>query len=317
MLAIETEGLTKDYLVGFWRPRPVPGARPAEPAGRPGRGVRVPRSQRRRQEHRDQAADAADLPDQRPRPDLRPAGRRPRGEAAARLPPREPVVLRLPHRRGAARLLRPAVRHAGARPAGAHRRGARRGRDRQGAAPAPALVLQGHGAAGRHRPGDPQPARDRVLRRADVGARSARPPRRPPADARPARSRLHGVLQLAHPVGCRDAVQPGGHRRPGPAGRRRPAVGAARVRDQGLGAGRSTACPSRCWRRCGRGPATWWRSTAAATPWNCRPIRPTRCCASWRPPARRCCRSIRYATPSSRSSSSTSPRPPRATPRSL
>ena len=33
-------------------------------------------------------------------------------------------------------------------------------------------------------------------------------------------------------------MQPGRHRRPGPAGRRRPAVGAARVRDQGLGAGR-------------------------------------------------------------------------------
>ena len=52
------------------------------------------------------------------------------------------------------------------------------------------------------------------------------------------------------------------------------------LRAQGLGAGDRPRVGRRRWPRCGRGPATWWPSTAAATPWSCRPIRPTRCCAS-------------------------------------
>ena len=228
--------------------------------------------------------------------------------------PENPLVLRLPHRRGAARLLRPAVRHAGARAAGAR---SPRCSTQVGIGKERRLRLRSYSKGMVQRVGIAQAILnrpgDRVLRRADVGARSARPARRPSADARPARSRLHGVLQLAHPVGRRDAVQPGGHRRPGPAGRRRPAVGAAGVRDQGLGAGRSTGVSEPALAALRTRARHLVALDAAATPSNCRPIRPTRCCASWRPPGRRCCRSIRYATPSSRSSSSTSPPPPRAT----
>ena len=51
------------------------------------------------------------------------------------------------------------------------------------------------------------------------GPRSTGPARYPRADAAAARPRLHGVLQLAHPVGCRGPVQPRGDPRAGPAGR--------------------------------------------------------------------------------------------------
>ena len=59
--------------------------------------------ERRRQDDHPQAADAAGLPDVGHGDDPRPAARRPRDEAADRLPAREPVLLRLPDRRGAAR----------------------------------------------------------------------------------------------------------------------------------------------------------------------------------------------------------------------
>ena len=61
--AIQTDQLTKDFRVGFWRPRPyraLDGSDPRRPAWR---GLRLPRSQRRRQDDHAQAADAADLPD--------------------------------------------------------------------------------------------------------------------------------------------------------------------------------------------------------------------------------------------------------------
>ena len=110
VLAIETRGLTKDYATGFWRKRP----------------------------HR--VLDALDLDVERGEVfgflgpngagktttlkllmqlvyptggrgrDARPSGRRRRRQAAARLPSGEPVLLRLPHRRRAARVLRAAVR---------------------------------------------------------------------------------------------------------------------------------------------------------------------------------------------------------------
>ena len=216
MLALETDGLTKDYLVGFWRPRPYRALDQLTLQVGPGRGLRLPRSQRRRQEHRHQAADAADLPDQRPRPNSRPAGRRLRCETTHRLPAREPDLLRLSDRRGVARLLRPAVRHAGRRARG---RGSRPCWTRSAWATERRLRLRTYSKGMVQRVGIAQAilnrARHRLLRRADVRPRSARPPRRPPAHARLARSRLHGVLQLAHPVGRRGAVQPGRHRRAG------------------------------------------------------------------------------------------------------
>ena len=42
--AIETEGLTKDYLVGFWRPRPYRALDALTLQRRAGRGVRLPRA---------------------------------------------------------------------------------------------------------------------------------------------------------------------------------------------------------------------------------------------------------------------------------
>ena len=78
------------------------------------------------------------------------------------------------------------------------------------------------------------------------GPRSARPPRRPRADPRAARSGAHGVLQLAHPRGRRGAVPPRRGRRRRPAGRLRPTdrhpgvpgprLGAGRVRSDARGA---------------------------------------------------------------------------------
>ena len=59
---------------------------------------------------------------------------------------------------------------------------ARRGRHRRRAPAAAAQVLEGHDAARRHRAGADQRSRGRLPRRADVGPRSARPPRRPRAD---------------------------------------------------------------------------------------------------------------------------------------
>ena len=52
------------------------------------------------------------------------------------------------------------------------------GRHRRRAPAAAAQVLEGHAAARRHRPGADQRSRGRLPRRADVGPRSARPPRR-------------------------------------------------------------------------------------------------------------------------------------------
>ena len=62
MLALDIDGLTKDYLIGFWRPQLEPGPRPTlDCKVGPGRSVRLPGAQRGRQEDRHQAADAAHL----------------------------------------------------------------------------------------------------------------------------------------------------------------------------------------------------------------------------------------------------------------
>ena len=101
-------GLTKDYFVGFWRPKPYRALDRLTLAVDAGRSVRVPRPQRRGQEHDAQAAHGADLPDQRLGAHPRQADRRPRHAPPHRLPSREPVLLRLPHRRGAADATSPA-----------------------------------------------------------------------------------------------------------------------------------------------------------------------------------------------------------------
>ena len=118
---------------------------------------------------------------------------------------------------------------------------ARRGRHRRRAAAAAAQVLEGHAAARRHRAGAHQRSRARDLRRADVGPRSARPPRRPRADPAAARSRLHGLLQLARLERRRGALQPRGDPRQGPPGGVRPAHRHARVPGAAAGSWSSPA----------------------------------------------------------------------------
>ena len=217
MPAIETHALAKDYKVGFWRPRPYRALDGLTLTVEPGRGLRLPGPERGRQDDHPEAADAARLPDVRDGVDPRPAARRPRDEAADRLPAREPVLLRLPDGRGAADLLRRPVRLQGAGPGEAGGAAARRGRPRRRAAPAAAQVLEGDDPARRPGPDADQRPRSRLPRRADVGPRPARPPRRPRPDPAAARRRPHRVLQLAHPVGRRDALQPHRHRGEGQA----------------------------------------------------------------------------------------------------
>jgi ABC-2 type transport system ATP-binding protein len=114
-----------------------------------------------------------------------------------------------------ARAVRPARAGCGASRVG----GARRSGHRVRAAAAPAPVLEGDDPAGGSGAGPAERARGRLPRRAHVGPRSAGPPRRAPDHAAPARSWLHGVLLVAHPVGRGGPLQPRGHPRPGTAGR--------------------------------------------------------------------------------------------------
>ena len=108
--ALATHELTKDYAVGFWRKRPYRALDRLTLDVERRRGLRLPRPERRRQDDDAEAADAAGLSDSgraeilgRPLGDLD-------GQAPHRLPAGEPVLLRLPDRRGAADLLRGPVR---------------------------------------------------------------------------------------------------------------------------------------------------------------------------------------------------------------
>ena len=220
MHALATDELTKDYAVGFWRKRPLSRARSPHAQRRARRGLRLSRPERRRQDHHAQAADAAGLPDRRGARRSSAARSATLGEAPHRLPARTALLLRLPHRRGAARLLRAASSAIARRGAPRARvAAARRSRHRRRAPPAAAQVLERHAAARRHRAGAHQRSRARHPRRADVRPRSARPARRPRADPAAARSRLHGVLQLARAERRRSALQPRGDSGERPPGR--------------------------------------------------------------------------------------------------
>ena len=81
--------LTKDFLVGFWRPRPYRALDALTLQRRGWRGLRFSRPERRRQEHDAEAADAAAVPDQRVRAHPGPSRRRRRGAPAHRLSRRE------------------------------------------------------------------------------------------------------------------------------------------------------------------------------------------------------------------------------------
>ena len=93
-----------------------------------------------------------------------------------------------------------AVRFLGRRRAQARGDAPRPRRHRpRAAAAAAAQVFEGHDPARRHRAGAAERPGSHFPGRADVGPRSARPPRRALAHPGAARSGTHGVLQLAHP----------------------------------------------------------------------------------------------------------------------
>ncbi len=147
----------------------------------------------------------------------RPVGEWPR--AGARLPSRKPVVLRPSDRRGTAHLLRQP-----ARAEGEERRAARASKrsTRWASAPSGACKLRSYSKGMIQRVGvaqalvgDPEVVfLDEPMSGLDpLGRRDAA------ADVAPARSRMHGVFQLAYPVRRRGDVQPGRDSRPGAAGR--------------------------------------------------------------------------------------------------
>ena len=289
MHALATHELTKDYAVGFWRKRPYRALDRLTLDVEAGEvfGFLGPNG----------AGKTTTLkllmqlvfPTSGARRAARPAARRLVRQAPHRLPAREPVLLRLPDRRRAARRIsracsatRGAERRARASPA------ARRGRHRRRAAPAAAQVLEGHAAARRHRAGAHQRSRARDPRRADVGARSARPARRARADPAAARSRLHGLLQLARAERRRGAVQPRRDSGQGPPGDRGPAD-----RDAGVSGARLGAVVAARQRRARPHSARRVRSARSAIgdgryTSSCRSTRrPIGCSRSWRRRARR------------------------------
>ena len=168
---------------------------------------------------------------------------RPVGDLAVkrrhRLPAGEPVLLRLPHRRRAARLLRalfgiPRRRAAGARVAGVL--------DEVGLGAERRLQLRKFSKGMCSASASP--------RRCSTIPRSSSSTSRCRASIRSAAATSAQLILRLRDRGCtvffsshilsrrRSAVQPRRHRRAGPAGRRRPADRDAGVRVQGLGAGR-------------------------------------------------------------------------------
>ena len=198
--AIDIEGLDERLPGRLLAPAPVPGAGRPDAAGHAGRGLRVSWTERRRQDHHAQAAAAAGFSDGRPGRDSRPAG----GDLAVRRRigylPENPYFYDNLTAEELLRYFASLFGYRGSERRGARRRAARRGR--HGAERRMQLRKYSKGMVQRvgiaqalhQRSGGPLP------RRADVGPRSAGPPRHPRADPRAARSRDDGVLQLAHPV---------------------------------------------------------------------------------------------------------------------
>ena len=177
MFAIRTESLTKDFSIGFWRPRPYRAldglnleVAKAETFGFLGpNGAGKTTTLKLLMQLIYPTSGRAEILG-RPVGDV---GR----QAPHRIPSRKPLLLRLPHRRRAARLLCPPVRLRQRRAAQARVDAARSGRHRRRAAAAAAKVLEGDDPARRHRAGAHQRSRSRVSRRADVRTRSAGTPR--------------------------------------------------------------------------------------------------------------------------------------------
>ena len=112
--------------------------------------------------------------------------------------------------------------------------------------------------------------RRRLLRRADVRTRSARPSRSSPVDAAAARPRLHCLFQLAHPGRCRSAVQPRRHRRAWSSGCGGPARRHRRVRTAAGGNWWWPTCRQSAEPHCRRAAFDDRRSRTIVTRWNCR-----------------------------------------------
>ena len=209
MPAIETHELAKDYTVGFWRPRPYRALDGLTLAVEPGEvfGFLGPNGAGKTTTLKllmqlvyPTSGTATILG--RPLGDL---------EMKRRIGylPENPYFYDYLTAEELLELLRRPVRLHGRR-TGHSARGAaaRRGRARRRAPPAAAQVLEGHDPARRAGPGADQRSRGGLPRRADVGPRPARPPRRARPDPAAARRGPHRLLQLAHPVGRRDALQP-------------------------------------------------------------------------------------------------------------
>ncbi len=227
-------------------PPPRPRRRGPHALRERGRDLRLRRAQRRRQDDHHQDAHGAHLPDQREGLHLRRAHPERGVEAAHRLPPRAPGLVRVPHRRRGDVLLRRAGRRpeGGARPP---RGGAARPRRPGGRRRPPAPeVLEGHAAASRHRPGARGRPGLRRPRRADERPRPGRPQGDAGPHPRAQAARQDRLLLDPHPPRRRDALRPGRrhHRRAAPGRReagRAPLGAGHRRRDHLLGPGRRGA----------------------------------------------------------------------------
>ena len=179
MSAIETHELSKDYFVGFWRPRPYRALRRADPRRRARRGLRLSRAERRRQDDHAQAADAAGLSDRRAAPRSS-AARSATVDVKRRIGylPENPYFYDYLTAEELLELLRRPLRLPRRRAPAARGPAARRGRPGRRAPHAAAQVLEGDDPARRARAGARQRPRGGVPRRADVRPRSAGAPRR-------------------------------------------------------------------------------------------------------------------------------------------
>ena len=235
--AIETENLTKDFLVGFWRPRPYRALDGLTLSVEPGEvfGFLGPNGAGK--------STTLKLLMQLIYPtagEARILGR-PVGDVAVRQ--RIGFLAENPYYYDyltAEEVLTYFARLFGIRGSDAtDARGprARRSRDRRRAADAAAAVLEGHAAARRPRAGAHQRSRSGVSRRADVGTRSARPP----PGARP------------DPASCAP---------------RAPRCSSARTSSP---TPKRSAAAWRSWRRAGwprpAASARWWRSSSKAGSW--------------------------------------------------
>ena len=220
MPAIETEGLTKDFLVGFWRPRPYRALDALTLSVEPGEVFGFLGPERRRQEHDAQAADAADLSQRAA--SARILGR-PVGDVAVRR--RIGFLAENPYYYDyltAEELLTYFARLFGYSRRRCRRRASRACSIEVGLGAERRMRLRQFSKGMLQRVGlaqalinDPEVVfLDEPMSGLDpLGRREVRD-----LILQSARARLHGVLQLAHPVGRRGAVQPRRHHGAGPAG---------------------------------------------------------------------------------------------------